>query len=119
MNPTNLRAHVEILATSPGREVGSSGHEEAKLYLLDQLRSIPGIGPADGAGFAQPYQSTYADRMANIIARVPGSDPSLNPVLVGAHYDNDGPLPGADENAAAVATGKSSHLPPAGALDPS
>ncbi len=103
MNPDILRAHVEALATSSGREVGSSGHEEAKRYLLDRLRSIPGLEPADAAGFVQPYEGEHAEGMANIIARIPGSDPSLAPVLLGAHYDTAGPLPGADDNAAAVA----------------
>lgn len=39
----------------------------------------------------------------NIVGRLPGNNPDLDPVLLGAHYDTCGPYPGAGDNAAAVA----------------
>jgi len=41
--------------------------------------------------------------LCNVIGVIPGHRPELAPVLIGAHYDTCGPLPGADDNAAAVA----------------
>jgi Zn-dependent M28 family amino/carboxypeptidase len=39
----------------------------------------------------------------NVVARVEGNDPSLGATVLGAHYDAYGDLPGADDNASAVA----------------
>ena len=39
----------------------------------------------------------------NIVGRLSGKNPDLDPVLLGAHYDTCGPYPGAGDNAAAVA----------------
>jgi len=50
----------------------------------------------------QPYEvdgTTYR----NVIGRREGSDPELGQVIIGAHYDAFGELPGADDNASAVA----------------
>ncbi len=48
----------------------------------------------------------------NIVGRLPGMNPDLDPVLLGAHYDTCGPYPGAGDNAAAVAAllSAASHL---------
>jgi hypothetical protein len=96
-----LRGDVEALATPAGREVGSAGHERAREYLLGRLDDL-GLQPYDGEGFSLPYRVGRVD-FANLVAVVPGSDRSLPPLLLGAHYDTAGPLPGADDNAAAVA----------------
>jgi len=53
-------------------------------------------------GFEAAYRHGEQD-FCNLLAQVPGSDPSLAPVLLGAHYDTCDSLPGADDNAAAVA----------------
>jgi hypothetical protein len=39
----------------------------------------------------------------NVIARKPGTDPGAGVVIVGAHYDAYGEMPGADDNASGVA----------------
>ena len=46
------------------------------------------------------------------MGRLPGKNPDLDPVLLGAHYDTCGPFPGAGDNAAAVAVllSAASHL---------
>jgi hypothetical protein len=39
----------------------------------------------------------------NVIATLPGSDPTLGAIVVGAHYDAYGDFPGADDNASGIA----------------
>ena len=93
-----LRADVERLATSAGRMVGTPGHARACAYLCARLGDLA-LEPY-GDRFDLPYSG---GELANVIARVPGRNRSLAPVLIAAHYDTCGPLPGADDNAAAVA----------------
>jgi hypothetical protein len=99
--PAKLRSDVEAVATPAGREVGSAGHRQAREYLLGRLVEL-GLEPYDGEGFSLPYRVGGVD-FANLIAVVPGQDRTLTPLLLGAHYETAGPLPGADDNAAAVA----------------
>jgi hypothetical protein len=99
--PAALREHVKRIVDPAGRIVGSAGHARARAYVLGQLDEI-GLCPYAHDGFAMPYSAAGED-MVNVIARLPGADPRLPPVLVAAHYDTCGPLPGADDNAAAVA----------------
>jgi Zn-dependent M28 family amino/carboxypeptidase len=56
------------------------------------------LGPLEEHRFC-----TSGEEGVNLILRLPGRDPKLPPLLVGAHYD--GPLhsPGADDNASGVA----------------
>jgi hypothetical protein len=96
-----LRGDVEALATPAGREAGSPGHERARDYLLGRLDDL-GLQPYGDQGFSLQYRVGRVD-FANLVSVVPGSDRSLPPLLLGAHYDTAGPLPGADDNAAAVA----------------
>ena len=54
---------------------------------------------------AEGFEAAYRhgeQGFCNLLAQVPGSD-SLAPVLLGAHYDTCDSLPGADDNAVAVA----------------
>jgi hypothetical protein len=99
--PARLRSYVEALATPAGREVGSPGHRQAREYLLGRLGEL-GLEPYYGEDFSLPYRVGRVD-FANLIGVVPGRDRSRPPLLLGAHYDTAGPLPGADDNAAAVA----------------
>jgi len=50
----------------------------------------------------QPY-TLREGTFRNVIATLPGSDPSLGPIVVGAHYDAYGDFPGADDDASGVA----------------
>lgn len=96
----NLRQDVEAL-TAPGtRRVGSAGHAEARDHLLGRLTAL-GLRPYAGRHFSLPYQAG-TQTFENLIGVVPGRQPGLAPVLVGAHYDTVN-TPGADDNAAAVA----------------
>ncbi|MDA1129204.1 MAG: M28 family peptidase [Chloroflexi bacterium] len=92
---------VAILATSLGREVGTPGHESARIHIIDRLTEL-GLQPYIGRSFEANYAHDEQN-FCNLLAIAPGNDRDLNPVLIGAHYDTCGDIPGADDNAAAVA----------------
>ncbi|MFM9059869.1 MAG: M20/M25/M40 family metallo-hydrolase [Planctomycetaceae bacterium] len=107
--------HIEVLADDSfeGREAGSRGGRAAAAYVVEQLQKHD-LQPAGDAGtWYQPFKA-----LRNILALLPGSDPTLarEIVVVGAHYDHVGygtarnsygPFGfvhnGADDNASGVA----------------
>lgn len=97
-----LSRDVHALATSEGRMVGTGGHDAARKYLLGGMGQV-GVEPYSGTSFELPYDAGRFGTMTNLVGMVVGAAPELPPLLVGAHYDTCGPLPGADDNAAAVA----------------
>jgi hypothetical protein len=91
---------AECLPRTPGRPDGFN----ARRFLQTQLEDI-GLEPAGENGYLQEIDGIGG---ANLIGRVPGSGPLADcHVLIGAHYDACDPdgegLPGAGDNAAAVA----------------
>lgn len=97
----NLLEHVKILATSDGRAMGTPGHKRARKYLCAVLQHL-GMQPYAGETF-ELVTTTGAEELVNIIAVAPGKNGNEPPILIGAHYDTFGSLPGADDNAAAIA----------------
>jgi hypothetical protein len=93
-----LHEHVKILATSEGRSVGTAGHRRARKYLCANLKHI-GLSPYSGQSF-ELVENSGNEELVNIIAVAPGRNRNEPPVLIGAHYDTFGELPGADDNAA-------------------
>lgn len=95
-SPKRLRAHVEALegerhsASSPGAK------RRAMNYVRSQLASL-GLSPV-----LDPF-SFQGEIHHNIVATIPGSDPSAPRILVGAHIDTVRGSPGADDNASGVA----------------
>lgn len=77
-----------------GRLAGSPGGARARAWIVRELRSI-GAQPI-GASFEQsvklrPRAGAGADTVgANIIARIPGKNPSLPAIVLSAHYDHLG-----------------------------
>lgn len=98
---SQLRNDVEAIATDQGRTVGTAGHRAAREYLVARCRDLGLIGYSDGE-LELPYQRSGVD-FCNVVGVLPGSEPTLAPILLGAHYDTFGMQPGADDNAAAVA----------------
>ena len=96
-----IREDVAKLATAHGRQVGTPGHDAARKHLVSRLADL-GIDGYAGGSFELPYRSDGQD-FVNLVARLPGADPALSPVLLGAHYDTCEDIPGADDNAAGVA----------------
>lgn len=96
-----LRADVERLAVPAGRMVGTAGHDAARLYLLDRMGEV-GLEPYGGS-YAWGYESADGLELTNLLGVVHGEDPDAAPLVLAAHYDTCGAMPGADDNAAAVA----------------
>lgn len=78
-----------------GRATGSEGLEQAAAFLESRLAEY-GV---------KPYYTTYRDTLSNlaetafnIVGYIPGQDPNLRDqtLLLGAHYDHIGQLPGTD-----------------------
>ena len=95
---------MNILASDElkGRDTGSEGIEKAAVYLEEQLASY-GI---------QPYFETFRDTLVNskevaynIVGILQGTDPNLKDelILIGAHYDHIGIVPG--KNGDGIANG--------------
>ena len=101
-----LEREVRALARPSGRMVGTPGHDAAREYLADRLARL-GLEPHPPvAGADEPYELPYRSGgtdFVNLAGVAPGRDRSLDPILIGAHYDTAGPYAGADDNAAAVA----------------
>ena len=103
----NLYNDTDILAMRKGRRVGQPGHELARGYLLERLEEL-GLSPFLGDSYELPYEGKIADSkkkhtFTNIVGVIPGSDKSLAPILIGAHYDSVIDAPCADDNATSVA----------------
>ncbi|NND96796.1 MAG: M28 family peptidase [Pirellulaceae bacterium] len=98
---SKLRSDVEAIATSDGRQVGTDGHTRAKKLLLQRLGDL-GLDPYLNDSYELPYESSQQS-FANLVGVVPGTDPTRDPILIGAHYDSVIPSYCADDNAAAVA----------------
>lgn len=97
-----MKHDVVALATCEGRKVGTTGHDDARDHIKGRLEQI-GIQPYRGRSFLLPY-SDGVTNFVNIVGRIQGQDDNLPPNLLGAHYDSYESYPGADDNAAAVAT---------------
>ncbi len=96
-----LRTETEAICYPHGRMVGSDGHEQARIHLKRRLKEI-GCKPYVGRSLELPYEFK-GKSFCNLVGRLPGADPKLAPILIGAHYDSVIPFPCADDNAAAVA----------------
>jgi hypothetical protein len=91
-----------------GRDEGTPGGIAAREYVLGLWKAC-GIEPLAGTGYEQPILTGAG---ANLLGRIPGSDPARTDrhVLISAHYDHLGTdcadgayCPGAYDNAVAVA----------------
>jgi len=103
-----------------GRGLGGAGLEAATLWVEGQLAETR-VASADAAGYRQSWswrggEPEHPMTLTNLVGAIPGTDPSLSPVLVMAHLDhlgkgwpdvragNEGLVhPGADDNASGVA----------------
>lgn len=121
-----LVADVSWLAAAErqGRAPGTPGGIAARLWIAEQFSAI-GLQPAGSDGYLHPYQveehfsfsrwlrgknATVPGiaNAANVLGLLPGTDPTLKPVVLTAHYDHlgmhgDTIFYGADDNASGVA----------------
>ncbi|MFU8822503.1 MAG: M20/M25/M40 family metallo-hydrolase, partial [Gammaproteobacteria bacterium] len=96
------RLHLRELTREP-RPVGSPGHAQAREYLLDALRAL-GLAPElhRATGLRRHGDTLRAAAVANIVARLPGTDSSAAVVLM-SHYDSVPNAPGAADAGHGVA----------------
>lgn len=90
-----LLGHLEQLARPRHARWDAMGLMAVRTYLLEQLGAL---------GNVEEHRFNHGiDTGVNLVLRLPGQRPDLDPILVGAHYD--GPLQsiGADDNASGVA----------------
>jgi hypothetical protein len=98
MTENRLFEDVVKLTSTGSRRVGSVGHRAAREFLVSRLEEL-NLQKYHDSSFVLSYASDFA----NIVACIPGLSPEAAPILLGAHYDTCGDIPGADDNAAAVA----------------
>lgn len=96
VSPARLEAHVRALAEDfvPRDFRHPANLERAAAYIRGQL------GRTGGRVSVQPVQGLIGLYSNVIAAYGPETDERI---VVGAHYDADGPLPAADDNASGVA----------------
>ncbi|MEO7360542.1 MAG: M28 family peptidase [Gemmatimonadaceae bacterium] len=75
-----------------GRQAGSAGGARARAWIERELKSI-GVAPL-AAGYEQPVKivsrAGVESQGANVIARIPGKNPSAPAMVLSAHYDHLG-----------------------------
>ena len=106
----NLMSSVGQLSAVNSRHVNSPGAAEAAQMIFSGFQSAGGRLIVAYQDFALEYDEVPTVQR-NVIARLPGSDPSAGVIVIGAHYDSRvGDLkdagtraPGADDNATGVA----------------
>ena len=96
-------AHVRQLASAP-RPTGSEGHQRAFIYIMSRVAALglePYVQATTGIGTRYPA----AGRVRNIVARIPGTQPSSRgrAILLVAHWDGVAAGPGAGDDASGVA----------------
>jgi hypothetical protein len=93
-----LRRHVEALATGVGpRSLEHPDKLEAAAAYISQAFA------EDGLQARREEFAVQNERVANLVAELPGVDPAAPLLVVGAHYDTVWSTPGADDNATGVA----------------
>ena len=91
---------LERICLPKGRRVGAPGHAKVERYLEERLQGL-GLAPYARSSFRLEYQQD-GESFVNLVGVIPGTDRSLAPLLIGAHYDSVIDAPCADDNAAAV-----------------
>lgn len=96
VDPARLEAHVRKLSVEfAPRDVSHLENlDRAAAYIADQFRQT-------GASVSEQPYNVQSRSYRNVTASF-GPDTSER-IVVGAHYDSAGPLPGADDNASGVA----------------
>ena len=95
-------SHLAVIA-SEARPTGSPAHGRVRDHLLGQLRALghePVVQTATSVTEYGPF--ARAATVRNILARIPGSRPGGEAVLVTAHYDSRGISRGAGDDGSGV-----------------
>ncbi len=93
---TRLQTHVQALAVGIGGRQTASSLTRTVAYIDSELRSF---------GYTPQQQSFMAaeNTFVNVVAELAGAQHPDKILVVGAHYDTAGDLPGANDNGSGVA----------------
>ncbi|MBA8825224.1 hypothetical protein FHX42_002575 [Saccharopolyspora lacisalsi] len=97
--------HIGRIADAP-RPLGSAAHAETREYLLDRLDSWgwnTGVRRGVGATPAAESPTRQLAAVSNVVATMPGTDPT-GTVVLAAHYDSVPGSPGAADDGIGVGT---------------
>lgn len=96
VTPADLEAHVRMLSEtfSPRDHLHPENLDRTASYVARELA-------AAGAEVSEQTFEADGETYRNVIARI--GPKTEQRIVVGAHYDTCGPLPGADDNASGVA----------------
>jgi Zn-dependent M28 family amino/carboxypeptidase len=103
-------ADVRALSAIPSRHVGNPGVAQAADTIKGQMAAADGGIQAADQGFPLTVNGVETFQR-NVIASLPGADPSAGAIVIGAHYDSRtrdigdsaSLAPGANDNASGVA----------------
>jgi Zn-dependent M28 family amino/carboxypeptidase len=90
-----LRSHLLEIVRERDPYLSTQGHFYVQNYIQHTLAQW---GPVETHEF-----TINARQHRNFILNIPGRNPRLAPILIGAHYDGVPGSPGADDNASGVA----------------
>jgi len=95
-DPSRLQAHVHMLSVElgPRDERHIENLDRVAAYIKDEFSKTT-------SSVSEQVYSVRGDSYRNVIARF--GPETAERIVVGAHYDAAGPLPGADDNASGVA----------------
>lgn len=100
---TRAWGHLEQIAGGEPTPIGSAGGEEVRDYLVGELTALGlDVEVQDGVGVRTFDADTVAGRVENVVATIPGEDPTGR-VFLAAHYDTTFGAPGAADDKASVA----------------
>lgn len=99
VDEARLMAHVVAIAQP---RYTDSQKETARSYIITKLTGF-GLTPVEQRYNPAESGSSLLSGV-NIVAELPGSDPSAGTIVLGAHYDTTPTSPGADDNGSAIAT---------------
>jgi hypothetical protein len=95
--------HLERITGEEPTPIGSAGGDEIRDYLVDELAALGlDVEVQEGVGARTFDADTVAGRVENVVATLPGRDPTGR-VFLAAHYDTTFGTPGASDDKAAVA----------------
>jgi hypothetical protein len=95
--------HLERIAGEEPTPIGSAAGDEVRDYLVTELTAMGlDVEVQEGVGARTFDADTVAGRIENVVATIPGSDPTGR-VFLAAHYDTTFGTPGAADDKAAVA----------------
>ncbi|MCA9493536.1 MAG: M20/M25/M40 family metallo-hydrolase [Myxococcales bacterium] len=95
---------VDAMVSTLAEEIGPRSCAAQPRALTASMNTVAGWFEEQGWEVRRQLVAITTCKTANVIVTLPGTEPELEPVVVGAHYDTYRNTPGADDNASGVAS---------------